>query len=418
MILKNKEIEIPAENPFENDQLNRKDSVVALTNLIGTIHDPMVLCINAPWGQGKTTFLRLLRQHLINEGFSTLHFNAWENDFSDDALVSLIGEIETGIQEIISKDTESAAQKIFEESKKYGAVLAKKGLPILIKALTSGMVDIGGVGDDIASLAQTTMEEKIRQYDQSKKTVNGFRDTLAKFVAQICREESGRKQLIFIIDELDRCRPPYAIEILEKAKHLFSVKNIIFVLGLDKRQLGHSIRSVYGSGMDVDGYLRRFIDLEYSLEIGQKSDFLNYLLDSFQIEKQILSKTWGSEDEIELLNAFMNKSIEAFELTLREQEQFFSIMSVVFRFSSESELLFPAFLSLLTALKVKMPDLFKKFFNPNFVSENFRSDVRQSQWYHVLFGSNISFPLEVYFAYCNGNMALTQLSGSGFTSFS
>ena len=71
--------------------------------------------------------------------------------------------------------------------------------------------------------------------------------------------------MVVIIDELDRCRPLFAIEVLEKAKHLFNVGNVVFVIGIDREQLGHSIRTVYGAGMDPEGYLRRFIDMNFNL---------------------------------------------------------------------------------------------------------------------------------------------------------
>jgi len=67
----------------------------------------------------------------------------------------------------------------------------------------------------------------------------------------------NQKPLIFFIDELDRCRPDYALQLLEKAKHLFNIDGIIFILALDRDQIGHSLKSIYGEGLDVDGYLRR-----------------------------------------------------------------------------------------------------------------------------------------------------------------
>ncbi|QDE47832.1 hypothetical protein EIN43_17235 [Enterobacter hormaechei] len=61
------------------------------------------------------------------------------------------------------------------------------------------------------------------------------------------------------IDELDRCRPNYAIDMLETIKHLFDINNVVFVIATDKEQLSHSICSVYGSGFDATRYLDRFL---------------------------------------------------------------------------------------------------------------------------------------------------------------
>lgn len=67
---------------------------------------------------------------------------------------------------------------------------------------------------------------------------------------------------MFFIDELDRCRPTFAIELLERIKHLFDIQNIVFVLSIDKEQLEASTAAAYGSAINAPEYLRRFIDLE------------------------------------------------------------------------------------------------------------------------------------------------------------
>ncbi len=125
-MLKSKEIVIPEDNPFLNDSLNRKESAEALTEFVLSTDDPMVVCIDAPWGQGKTTFLRMWEQYLKNNKIPTIYFNAWENDFSDDALISLIGEIGSSLSELTKKGDESKAREYFEKSKKIGIGLIKK----------------------------------------------------------------------------------------------------------------------------------------------------------------------------------------------------------------------------------------------------------------------------------------------------
>ena len=89
---------------------------------------------------------------------------------------------------------------------------------------------------------------------------------MTKFINGSNRE----KTVIIFVDELDRCRPSYAIELLERIKHLFNIGGLVFVLALDREQLGHSIKAVYGNGIDSDGYLRRFVDFEYQLKNPEK----------------------------------------------------------------------------------------------------------------------------------------------------
>jgi predicted KAP-like P-loop ATPase len=87
MLKKLTEIEVRAESPFANDALERKQSIERLTSLVESTEQPFVLSVEAPWGWGKTTFIRMWKTHLESNGHICLHFNAWENDFVDDPLV-------------------------------------------------------------------------------------------------------------------------------------------------------------------------------------------------------------------------------------------------------------------------------------------------------------------------------------------
>lgn len=122
MILKNKEIEVVTEEPFREDALGRKDSADILSHFVRSCSESVVICLDGAWGQGKTTFFRMWRQQLQNEGLATLYFNAWENDFSDDALICLIGEISSAIEDISSRGDKAKAKKYLAIAKSLGWV--------------------------------------------------------------------------------------------------------------------------------------------------------------------------------------------------------------------------------------------------------------------------------------------------------
>ena len=282
MKLKAAPVEIPPDEPFRHDLLERKVCAEQLTELLKSSDDSLVLCISAEWGNGKTTFLKMWRQHLINEEFKTLYFNAWENDYSEDALVSLIGELSAGIGELrLSPEKTKRIKGYLDKAKKLGAVLIKKGVPLAVRMGTGGIINAAEFNLDedaitkLSELGEEVAKKQIEKYEESKKTINGFREELKSFADEITSPEEGtdRFPLVIFVDELDRCRPPYAVQVLEKVKHLFNVPNIVFVIAVDKDQLGHSIKSMYGQGMDVGGYLRRFIDLDFSLPIPDTGAF-------------------------------------------------------------------------------------------------------------------------------------------------
>lgn len=92
--LRPREIEVPAGDPFAKDVLERRPSAELLTQLVKRTETPLVLGIDSAWGTGKTTFVRIWKQHLENEGFKTLYFNAWETDYVAEPLIALVGELE------------------------------------------------------------------------------------------------------------------------------------------------------------------------------------------------------------------------------------------------------------------------------------------------------------------------------------
>src|SRR5687768_17042097 len=87
------EPEVPAGDPFAHDRLRRKDEAEQLTTLVEHAPTPLVLSLDAEWGTGKTTFVRMWRQLLEDSSHKTIYFNAWETDFIADPLVALVGEV-------------------------------------------------------------------------------------------------------------------------------------------------------------------------------------------------------------------------------------------------------------------------------------------------------------------------------------
>ena len=164
------------------------------------------------------------------------------------------------------------------------------------------------IGQFLASYAQ----ERLAGYQEARKSVQNFR-TVLEDMASTLSESSQNRPLVVVIDELDRCRPSYAVELLEVAKHLFTVDHIVFVLAVNRSELAHSIRSLYGSDFDGDGYLRRFFDIDFQLPGPEREKFINALLDAIQIN-QYIKRTqdrqvqWDAEDAFNLLRIFLSKS--------------------------------------------------------------------------------------------------------------
>ncbi len=404
MIIKNRELVVEPGSPFLNDELNRLESAEVLTQFVLSAQDPMVVCLDAPWGQGKTTFLRMWEQHLKDSAVPTIYFNAWENDFTDDALVSIIGEISSGIDELSTPEDISKTKEYLDKAKGLGVTLLKRTVPVTAKVATAGALDLDKITEQaLAGFAESIAKEELESYEKSKKTLSAFRDSLQELATSISSKEDP-KPLVFIIDELDRCRPNFSIEVLEKAKHFFNVSNIVFVLGADKTQLGHSIKAVYGQDLNVNGYLRRFIDFDYLLPPPEKGLFVRALFKKFDFNSYFSKKT-GRESQYEGRQALgiFSEFFEIYNLTLREQEHSCSLLSLAIRTTPNDYELYPLFLCYLIVLKVKEPDLYKSFVNEEMTPAALFEHLHSKSGAEELISNNYGAVLEAYIMTCKSH---------------
>lgn len=360
-------ITIPAETPFENDLLGRKRCADALTNLITSSDDGLVLCVNAAWGSGKTTFLSMWRQQLKNTGFKTLMFNAWESDYVDDAMVALLGELELGVTElrVPTEDGRLIPQQHIDTLKRIGGTLIRKGLPLAVRLGTGGILDYDAATEKlIADEAGKYAEEQIKAYEKAKQSIKAFRATLEALAKELSDGGADKeyRPLILFIDELDRCRPPFAIRILEIVKHFFAVPGIVFVLSMDREQLGHSIRSQYGEQMDVTGYLRRFFDVEFNLPAGTVEQFTNAQFERFGLNEVFKGrKDQLGHDEREEISSIFVELFKVMGCSARDQERCFSLISLVLFTANRRYHMHVGALAPLIVLRVKEPELYRGF---------------------------------------------------------
>lgn len=259
---------------FEADDLfNRKSLADKIADLIsiseeeGMRESSFVIALNASWGNGKTTFVNKLINKIKNpmedkyEKLNAIpvYYNAWEEDDYGNAFESLIFRIIEKI-ETHKNITPDMKKQLIILKNKLPDVLFNIGKSYIKNKLKKHDIEI----DEITDLVKTNNELKklnsndyFENYQKFKKIKNDFKEILEKLAL--------KRKLIIFIDELDRCRPDFAIETLEIVKHYFDIPNIVFVLSLDIEQLSHSIATCYGQNMDSAGYLRRFIDFQVNI---------------------------------------------------------------------------------------------------------------------------------------------------------
>jgi hypothetical protein len=360
-------IEAPENDPFKNDLLGRRQCADALQNLISEVEDGMVLCINAAWGSGKSTFITMWRQQLKNLGYKTLMFNAWESDFVDDAMVALLGELDLEVRKQFGDEDSSKIAQTYKALRRFGGTLIKKSLPLAVKVASGGLVDLDDatVERAIVDEAGKFAEAQVAAYEKSKQSISAFRATLEDLAKQLSENESQSgeaKPLILFIDELDRCRPTFAVRVLEIVKHFFSVPGIVFVLALDREQLGHSVKSQYGEGMDVTGYLRRFFDVEFNLPHGKVEQFVTAQFERFALTDIFDERRcrWGDDEAREIHKVFV-ALFKILGCSARDQERCFSLISLVLYINQRNSRFDMSLLAPLIVMRVKHPTLYRDF---------------------------------------------------------
>lgn len=329
MFEKNKEIEIDKNDIFKNDKLRRKEQIEDLSRIISSCDEPFVLSINSNWGSGKTTFIKLWKIYLEKEmNINSIYFSAWEDDFSSDPLISILGEFKSYINKEFSSN--SIVEEKYEKIKNLGGKVIKRGLPAFIKGSTMGALDIDkGFENALGAISEETAKELIDNYSKDKALTNDFKETIQELLENI----KDNKPFVIFIDELDRCRPLYSIELLEKIKHFFGIKGLIFILSIDKEQLSESIKSQYGN-INATKYLKRFIDLEYELKNNNINEFCDCLYEKFKFNEKLSLKEiniqLSEHDSFHYLSILKNM-VNILDLSLRDIEQLFTKLDLFFK---------------------------------------------------------------------------------------
>lgn len=249
------------------------------------------ISVDADYGIGKSFFLRRLSEHLSID-HAVAFVDAWHDDLADEPLIAIVSTLKEALEPYIVADAavrhrwDAIAAKTGEVAKIVTKGFIKKGLGLLITGaaveaaelvmsevpeeaadvLDEAGRDAGAAAFDAFDKADpaTLIGERIASFEAGKKAVDDLKSQLAHLVEMLSSKEV-ELPIVIIVDELDRCRPTYAIKLLEEAKHLFDVLGVVFIFGMHADQLAHSVSGAYGPGFDGRAYLRRFIDREYTL---------------------------------------------------------------------------------------------------------------------------------------------------------
>lgn len=379
------DLEITDDEGFDakKDIFQRAEFGKGIANLLGSSDDPLIVVLDAPWGMGKTTFIKMLAGHLRNNGFPVIYFDAFKNDHVDNGFLTIAGEVIRLSQELSKADT--PAHKAFvKTAARAGGILLRMGAKIGVKAATLGAIDaadfegLKSVASDIAKEASTKADEYVESLlklqSQERETLDGVRRALSDVAASLSSVDATEKRpLIFIIDELDRCKPTFALELLEKIKHIFSIPNVHFILSTHLSQLESTVRYSYGSDVDARTYLQKFFNiiLHFPERGGHRSE--RSLPKYFQYLSAVMSL---HSDDLGLVQNIA----EARRLSLRTIDRIVTCIAIARAFTPENYLWLQPVLSGLCVLKIIDAPLFQRTLRGDVTLDEIRSVFAPESW--------------------------------------
>ncbi|WP_163920000.1 P-loop NTPase fold protein [Photobacterium sp. Alg240-V54] len=265
-----------------------------------------VLNLNAEWGAGKSYFLKRWA-HDLKDHYPVVYIDAWKQDYSDDPLMTVISSMIKQLRTQAGKDADKA---IFKVSRKFVGLL-KAAAPTLARGIATKylgvdplkimeMADDKAIGENIDSdgksidmglAAQKMVEHLINEHDSKATAIESLKLNVEQWVEAVIGKNNTKSYPAFIfIDELDRCRPSYAVEMLEAIKHIFNIPGVVFVVATDTEQLQHAVKAIYGEGFNAKQYLGRFFNSRYTFKAPSYEKLINVHCDIYKLSDDYLKQ--------------------------------------------------------------------------------------------------------------------------------
>lgn len=263
------------------DILNRDEYVDKVVSIIENCVDkktPTTFSIEAEWGQGKTWLiskveaklkkLDISQEYTIKEyekaksDYFIIHYNAWEKDYYEEPLIAILSTIvselnkQLCVNNILTQVAKEVGKEILSQLENVLGGISRKLLCV-------DMVEIGK--KTVKSFKKINDKSKIKLKAQNS---NEDIDSDIERLISLLNDLSCCTPIVFVVDELDRCVPTFAIKTLERLHHIFDkVGCSVTILSISKVQLNRSIDKLYGSGSSSH-YLKKFIDFRIQLNSG------------------------------------------------------------------------------------------------------------------------------------------------------
>lgn len=319
------------------DVLDRGGFIEKLKDLVNVISENKQGCcfgLNGFWGSGKSFVLEKFEEEIKeiqseetgDTKYFVFHYDCWKYDYYEEPAIAIIAAMLDATDRELNVFTSEQRDVV----KKMAWETAKETLKVVASELCKNKVGI-----DLVEIATNTIEERMKEDDNSFDSLYGFKRALEATRKGI-QKIADRKPVVIIVDELDRCLPEYTIKVLERLHHIFTdLKNVIVIVSMDKTQIEHSIKEIYGE-INVDTYLRKFISFKVNLDNGKAGQYIKKyetytsMFEFLQGEEQIVEKFFSdimSGLDIRTQERIFNKAETIHKLICSEEIKDSSIMT-------------------------------------------------------------------------------------------
>lgn len=264
------EFEFESSRPYEQDWLGRAEFGAGLSRLAQYGSGSGVVLLDGHWGCGKTTFIQMWASSMRNEGRTVIEVNAWSGDYADSPFDDMVMQLGRGLSEQHKGLRSFAALIVGMPAGMLTWAHGLKALKVIVESLDPNAIT------SVAKLIWALWKAG-RRWGNRERRMTWLKARLTVAARFVWRRR--RKSLVIVIDELDRCRPDYALRFLEMIKHVFEVPYVTFVVAANADELGNAVNGVYGADFDGKGYIERFFDIWLPLPVGDRANFVQRCLE-------------------------------------------------------------------------------------------------------------------------------------------
>ncbi|WP_288739801.1 P-loop NTPase fold protein [uncultured Rheinheimera sp.] len=357
------------------DVYRRKGFAESLITLIKKVKSPFCFGVDARWGNGKTTFVKeFLAPAAKAIDLPIVIFDCFEHERMGDPFFSIT-------QHILEKVTPAKDAEANERNEKIRASVANVALgtgKVIVKAIsktllkqelseviseftTTDQSDI--VADDVTTKLEEFLAVKLQNGLEYRKAKESFHQCVEKLASEL----SANKKIVVVIDELDRCKPSFALEVLESMKHLLNAKGLVFVLTYHRDLLCGLIRHEFGADIDANMYLHKFVNHDLVLPT-QK------IKDSTTSFTALCSQFMNSYDLDSITRDYFIEALQSLHKYYEFEARTIDRMVVLLALS-ESASLWYMHRAVLIVWTVKYPHLLKKFSHGKLLSSADRLEL-------------------------------------------